>query len=164
MSVTHAERAGAKAAYRTGFLLRKAHQMAVAIWFRDIDGIPLTPPQHNILSTVSANPGRHQTELARLVGYDRATVGAVLAGLEERGLIKRLGSKTDRRLKTLSITPRGTQLLTATAPVLERINRHIVEPLEPHERDMFLALLEKIAFMQVDEAEANAGAADVITG
>jgi DNA-binding MarR family transcriptional regulator len=130
---------------RPGFLLRKAHQVAVAIFAEEVGSIALTPPQHNVLSAVHARPGSHQTEISRMVGYDRATVGAVLAGLEARELIKRDGSARDRRLKTLKLTRRGRQLLEASNAAMERINERIVAPLAPRERELFIALLAKIA-------------------
>ncbi|NYT69246.1 MarR family winged helix-turn-helix transcriptional regulator [Pusillimonas noertemannii] len=132
--------------HRPGFLLRKAHQVAVAIFSDEIGGLALTPPQHNVLSALTANPGSHQTEIGRIVGYDRATVGAVLGGLEARGLIERSDSKTDRRLKTLTITRKGKALLDASNKAMGEINQRILEPLAPHERPMFLALLARVAF------------------
>jgi DNA-binding MarR family transcriptional regulator len=132
--------------HRPGFLLRKAHQVAVAIFAEEVGRIALTPPQHNVLSAVQAHPGCHQTEISRVVGYDRATVGAVLAGLEARELIKRDGSAEDRRMKTLKITRRGKQLLNASTAAMDRINQRIVAPLAPHERELFIVLLAKIAF------------------
>jgi DNA-binding MarR family transcriptional regulator len=79
------------------------------------------------------------------VGYDRATMGAVLLGLEARGLIRRRGSAKDRRLKLLTITPRGEQLLKLAEPVAERINERVMEILAPEERETFVRLLAKIA-------------------
>ncbi len=130
---------------RPGFLLRKAHQVAVAIFAEEAGELALTPPQHNVLSVVSAYPGCSQSELARAVGYDRATVGAVLVGLEARDLIKRPGSATDRRIKTLTITRQGRQLLEAAAPATERINKRVVASLSPDEQAVFMRLLAKIA-------------------
>jgi DNA-binding MarR family transcriptional regulator len=132
--------------HRPGFLLRKAHQVAVAIFAEEIDRITLTPPQHNVLSAVNANPGCHQTEVSKMVGYDRATVGAVLAGLETRELIVRSGSAEDRRVKTLKLTRRGKRLLDTSTAAMDRINQRIVAPLAPHERELFTTLLAKIAF------------------
>jgi DNA-binding MarR family transcriptional regulator len=130
---------------RPGFLLRRAHQVAVAIFAEEVGKMALTPPQHNVLSAVHAHPGSHQTEVSRLVGYDRATVGAVLAGLEARELIRREGCVSDRRLKTLKLTRRGTRLLVDSNAAMERINQRIVAPLAPRERKLFIALLAKVA-------------------
>lgn len=117
----------------------------MAIFAEEVGPIALTPPQHNVLSAVHARPGSHQTEISRMVGYDRATVGAVLAGLEARALVRRDGSSEDRRLKTLKLTPRGKQLLQASNAAMERINERIVAPLAPRERELFIALLAKVA-------------------
>jgi DNA-binding MarR family transcriptional regulator len=119
--------------------------VAVAIFAEEVGPIALTPPQHNVLSAVNSRPGSHQTEVSRMVGYDRATVGAVLAGLEARELIRRDGSAQDRRLKTLRLTRRGRQLLSASNAAMERINERIVAPLAPRERELFITLLAKIA-------------------
>jgi MarR family transcriptional regulator, lower aerobic nicotinate degradation pathway regulator len=137
---------------RTGTLLRKAHQAAVAIFVREAKHLALTPPQHNVLTALAANHGCHQTELGRAVGYDRATVGAVLAGLETRKLIKRTLSATDRRSKTLTITPKGRKLLASAAPVLQRINDALVAPLDAAEREHFIALLTKVAYANRDRS------------
>lgn len=133
-------------ARRPGFLLRKAHQVAVAIFTDEIGKLALTPPQHNLLAAVRAHPGCHQTGLARMVGYDRATVGAMLAGLEARALIQRDGSLQDKRLKTLKLTRRGVRLLQSADAAIERISERIVAPLARDERPVFLGLLAKIAF------------------
>jgi len=72
-------------------------------------------------------------------------MGAVLVGPEARGLINRHGSAKDRRLKLLTITPRGKQLLELAEPVTERINQRVIEILAPEERETFVRLLAKIA-------------------
>ncbi|MGD9943203.1 MAG: MarR family winged helix-turn-helix transcriptional regulator [Burkholderiaceae bacterium] len=133
--------------HRPGFLLRKAHQVAVAIFSQEVGDLGLTPPQHNVLSALMANPGCHQTELGRIVGYDRATVGAVLSGLEARALVERKDSPRDRRLKTLTITRKGRHLLNQSNSAMEKINQRILEPLAAHERPLFVALLARIAFI-----------------
>jgi DNA-binding MarR family transcriptional regulator len=142
--------------HRPGFLLRKAHQVAVAIFAEEVGRDALTPPQHNVLAAIQANPGCHQTEVSRIVGYDRATVGAVLAGLETRALVRRDGSENDRRVKMLKLTSAGKRLLDASLAATERINQRIVEPLAPHERALFIELLAKIAFSRSIDPNATA--------
>jgi DNA-binding MarR family transcriptional regulator len=132
--------------HRPGFLLRKAHQVAVAIFFEEVGALALTPPQHNVLAAVQAHPGSHQTALSRIVGYDRATVGAVLAGLEARELIRREGAPGDRRLKTIRITRKGSGLLRASAAAMDRINDRIVACLPPADREEFIRMLATVAF------------------
>jgi DNA-binding MarR family transcriptional regulator len=141
--------------YRPGFLLRKAHQVAVAIFTEEIGKLALTPPQHNVLSALMANPECHQTEIGRIVGYDRATVGAVLATLEGRGLIERNGSESDRRIKKLTLTRKGQTLLNASNAAMDRINQRILDPLAVYERPLFVALLSRLAFPELAAQAPN---------
>jgi MarR family transcriptional regulator, lower aerobic nicotinate degradation pathway regulator len=138
---------------RPGFLLRKAHQVAVAIFAEEAGDLGLTPPQHNVLSAISSNVGLHQAGLSAIVGYDRATVGALLMGLEARKLIKRGHSSKDGRVRTLELTARGVSLLAAAASAMARINERIVAPLAPPDRKLFIALLTKIAFPAPGDAQ-----------
>jgi DNA-binding MarR family transcriptional regulator len=135
---------------RPGYLLRRAHQVAVAIFADEVGGVALTPPQHNALSAIAANPGLHQSGLSLVVGYDRATVGALLAGLEARKLIKRARSHDDKRVRTLHLTARGERLLRTVAASMARINERILAPLTPAERKTFVALLGKVVFSGPD--------------
>jgi DNA-binding MarR family transcriptional regulator len=131
---------------RPGFLLRKAHQVAVAVFADEVGGLGLTPPQHNALSAIASDPGLTQSALGAMVGYDRATVGALMAGMETKKLIVRRHSAEDKRVWTLHLTARGERLLRAVAANMERINERIVAPLKPAERKTFIRLLSRIAF------------------
>jgi MarR family transcriptional regulator, lower aerobic nicotinate degradation pathway regulator len=141
----------AELAGRPGFLLRKAHQVAVAIFAEEAGHLFLTPPQHNVLAAINQFPGCSQSDISRAVGYDRATIGAVVAGLEARELIERKASPLDRRLKALKLTEQGRKLLKATEPITRRINKRVVETLSPEERKLFVDLLSKVAFSRQEE-------------
>jgi DNA-binding MarR family transcriptional regulator len=138
---------------RPGFLLRKAHQVAVAIFAEEAGELGLTPPQHNVLSAIASQVGLHQAGLSAIVGYDRATVGAVLMGLETRKLIKRSRSSEDRRVRTLELTARGVRLLAAASGAMARINERIVAPLAPADRKLFIALLTQVAFPPLSQRD-----------
>lgn len=129
---------------RPGFLLRRAHQVAVGIFFDEAVDPSLTPPQHNVLFVISCCPGLAQSELSRLLGYDRATVGAVVAGLVTKKLIRREDSTEDLRVKTLTITRSGKLLLERAAPALKRTSERILAPLKPADREVFLNLLGQV--------------------
>jgi MarR family transcriptional regulator, lower aerobic nicotinate degradation pathway regulator len=130
---------------RPGFLLRKAHQVAVAIFMEEAGHLALTPPQHNVLTAVRCCPGWSQADIGRVVGYDRATVGAVLAGLEARGLVRRAAGPGNR--KTVSLTPDGRTLLSTAQKVTERINERVVAGLSEAQRRQLVKLLTRIAGM-----------------
>lgn len=126
---------------RPGFLLRRAHQIAVGIFVRECALYALTPPQHSTLIVLERCPGLDQAALARAIGFDRATIGQVVEGLKVRGLLKRQKSQSDRRRKTLVLTPRGRALIRRSAAAIQRTSERLLAPLRPSQRKHFVELL-----------------------
>ena len=130
---------------RPGFLLRRAHQIAVGIFVEECAAHKLTPPQHSTLIVIGHCPGIDQAALARAIGFDRATIGHVVEGLEARGLLRRQNSRADKRRKTLVLTPRGRALMRRAASAIERTSERLLAPLDPNDRGMFVELLLQLA-------------------
>jgi MarR family transcriptional regulator, lower aerobic nicotinate degradation pathway regulator len=126
---------------RPGFLLRRAQQIAVGIFVEECAAFELTPPQHSTLIVIDHCPGLDQAALARAIGFDRATTGQVVEGLEARGLLKRENSSTDRRRKRLALTPQGRALMKRAAIAIERTSERLLAPLRPDQRKHFVKLL-----------------------
>ena len=126
---------------RPGFLFRRAHQIADGIFVEECSELGLTPPQHSVLIAVARYPGISQAEVARLLGFDRATVGQVVRGLATRSLLRRLGSPKDKRNKTIELTQQGERLLRRASAGMARISRRLMAPLRPPERKLLLDLL-----------------------
>lgn len=130
---------------RPGFLLRRAHQIAVGIFVEECAAYRLTPPQHSTLIVIGHCPGIDQAALARAIGFDRATIGHVVEGLQARGLLKRQNSRADKRRKTLVLTPQGRALMRRAAPAIERTSERLLAPLNASERRMFVGFLLQLA-------------------
>ena len=126
---------------RPGFLLRRAHQIAVGIFVEECAAYGLTPPQHSTLIVIDRCPGLDQAALARAIGFDRATTGQVVEGLESRGLLKRENSRTDKRRKMLVLTPQGRALMKRAASAIQRTSIRLLAPLRPSQRKTFVELL-----------------------
>lgn len=126
---------------RPGFLLRRAHQIAVGIFVEECAAYGLTPPQHSTLIVIDHHSGLDQAALARAIGFDRATTGQVVEGLEARRLLKRQNSRTDRRRKTLMLTPQGRALMKRAAVAIQRTSERLLQPLRPRQRRHFVELL-----------------------
>ena len=131
-------------ASRPGFLIRRLHQIHLALFLEECAGFDVTPVQYSIMSAVLAHPhleqARSYLEQARLgeiVGVDRATVANVLARLEGRGLIRRIASPTDKRLKLIHLTAAGQTLLGHMDAPARRAHERTLEALAKPERDAF---------------------------
>jgi DNA-binding MarR family transcriptional regulator len=129
---------------RPGFLLRRAHQIAVGIFAQECAAYGLTPPQHSTLIVIDRCPGLDQAALARAIGFDRATVGQVLEGMERRGLLKRQSAPGDRRRRSLVLTQQGRALMKRAAPAIQRTSQRLLAPLRASQRRHFVRLLQQL--------------------
>lgn len=127
-----------------GHLIRRAHQLAVAVFMEETAEFGVTPVQFAILNALIEDPGEDQVTLAGKVAFDAATFGSVIHRLEARGWVRRKPDAQDRRRKLLWITPDGERAAIAMKRAVAKAQGRIVGPLEARERDQLLALLEKL--------------------
>ncbi len=129
---------------RPGFLIRRLHQIHLALFAEECAPFGVTPVQFSIMTVAKAQPGLDQAALAQEVGVDRTTLANVLARLEGRGLVSRCGSPPDRRVKRVSLTRQGTTLLTRMAGAAERAHDRTIAALPPADREAFLESLRNL--------------------
>lgn len=127
-----------------GFLIRRLHQIHLALFAEECAGFDITPVQFSIMTVVSQNPGLDQTALAQEIGVDRATLANVLGRLETRGIVRRTKSKSNHRLKCVYVTAAGAKMLEAIRPAALRAHERTVGPLAAEERAAFEAALRRL--------------------
>jgi MarR family transcriptional regulator, lower aerobic nicotinate degradation pathway regulator len=126
-----------------GHLVRRLHQIAVSIFLEQARGFRITPVQYSALSAIRAFPGIDQRSLARVIAFDRSTIGSVVERLERRGLITRDTDRADRRYKALDVTPRGAQLLRDMEPRAQAVGEKLLAPLSERDRKTFMRVVAK---------------------
>jgi MarR family transcriptional regulator, lower aerobic nicotinate degradation pathway regulator len=126
-------------ARRPGYLIRRLHQIHLALFAEECGAFGVTPVQYSIMTVVARQPALDQGHLAEEVGVDRATLADVLARLEARGLVSRRRPGADRRMKLVSITAAGRQLLVRMDPHARRAHERTVAALPPEARAEFVA-------------------------
>lgn len=128
-----------------GHLIRRLHQIAVSAFTTQLEavGSDLTPVQYAALHTLARNPGVDQATLAGMIAYDKVTIGGVLSRLEARGLVERRVSATDRRSRTLQITPQGEQMLEQISGPVMKAQGDMLRGLSQAETEIFMRLLRK---------------------
>lgn len=130
---------------RPGFMIRRAHQIAVAIFLEETRESRVTPTQYGVLVILARRPGIDQNTLARLLGLDRSTTGLVVRRLAERGLITRATGTGDLRRRELELTRAGAALLRRLSADARRAQQRLLSPLPARERERFLGLLARLA-------------------
>ena len=126
---------------RPGFLVRRLHQIYVAIYFQNCERFGTTPVQSSVMQVLLAQPGMDQIALAQAIGIDRTTASSVLTRLEARGIVRREADPADRRNKRAFLTPAGQTMLRDMQASIEAAHRELVKPLAPAEREHFLEQL-----------------------
>ncbi len=127
-----------------GHLVRRAHQLAVAIFMEETGDFDVTPVQFAILNALIDDPGEDQVTLAGRVAFDAATSGSVIGRLEAKGWVRREADPTDKRRKLLWVTPEGEQVALRMKRAVARAQARIVAPLDAAERTQFVQLLGKL--------------------
>jgi DNA-binding MarR family transcriptional regulator len=127
-----------------GHHIRRLQQIAVAIFLQETEKHGVTPVQYAALHQVSIAPGIDQRTLARSIGLDTSTVAGVIDRLEARGLMQRSASPEDRRVRLLSLTRGGQDLLKAIEPDMLKAQERILAPLPAKERSEFMRMLRTL--------------------
>lgn len=139
---------------RPGFLIRRVNQIAAAVHFEACGPWGLTQAQHGALLIAHCCPGIDQTGIGQALGFDRATTGQVLRGLEARGLVGRAVSGKDGRRRSIAPTREGEDVLREAGPSLERAQQDLLAPLSAPERKQLATLLARLcnAFNETSRA------------
>jgi DNA-binding MarR family transcriptional regulator len=120
---------------------------AVDLHSRDlVESHGLTGPQALILKALHQGPIT-VSDLAARISLSLGTVTDILNRLEQRGLIKRVRDKEDRRRVRVGATKAGLAVLKSSPPLLqERFVRRFAK-LQDWEQTMLLAALQRVATM-----------------
>jgi len=127
---------------KPGHLIRRAQQIANAIFSEECGRFDVTTVQYAVLLILDERPSADLVTLAGRVGTDRSTMGAVAVRLVDRGLVTSAPGQTDRRTKVLSITEAGRVLVREMTAAVARVQERILAPLPEEQRPQFLAMLK----------------------
>jgi DNA-binding MarR family transcriptional regulator len=136
-----------------GHLIRRLHQISTQVFTQRVReaGFDLTPVQFAALDALAHKPGIDQAGLAYSIAKDRATIGAVVDRLAQKGLITRAENARDRRARILELTESGRQTLAALTPVVEQVQSEILSGLGTAEYRQFVDLAAKAVANTAEE-------------
>ena len=127
-----------------GHLIRRAHQISVAVFNEHLSAADVTPVQFAILNALLDTPGVDQITLAKHVAFDPATSGSVIGRLESKGWVVRRADEVDRRRKLLVLTPEGLDALAGMRSAVAAVQSAILLPLTAPEQAQFMHLLSRL--------------------
>ena len=127
-----------------GFRIRRIQNHLSRAFSERIADKEVRPGLFSALALIAANPGLSQTTLAREIGFDKATVVALLDALEKLQWAERRRSPDDRRRHSLYITPKGEKALANLCDIAEANEAAIHAVLSDAEQKQLFALLDKL--------------------
>ncbi len=128
-----------------GYLLRRAHQRASAIFQEQIGDPNVTPTQFSSLVKLHEDGEVSQNQLGRLVGMDKATTQGVIRRLKARNLVSARADPGDARRTLLRLTGEGDRLVQRLMTAGPRVTTETLKPLNPDEQRQLVTLLARIA-------------------
>ncbi len=128
-----------------GFHLRCAQLAAFKHFAHAVGAVEgITPGLYGMLQAIDNNPGLSQSALAVAMDVDRSSIVKVVDRLEEKGLIVRDASPTDRRRYRLHMTATGTQTLQRIQDAVMRQDRAFSARLGEAERASLIEFLKRL--------------------
>jgi DNA-binding MarR family transcriptional regulator len=127
------------------FLIRRAHQIATAVFTDTCADLDLTPSQYSALFALRERARIGQNELGRLIALDRSTTSLVVKLLRERGLVEASADACDRRKSFLDLTNDGRLLLAKAEQRNSRSSQELLSVFDKKQASAFLELLDKLA-------------------
>jgi len=130
--------------HQIGYMLRRAHQRATALFQANIGDPGTTPTQFTSMVKLGEHGELSQNLLGRLVGLDKATTQGVVRRLRDRALIAARPDPTDARRTLLRLTPEGEQMLARLVANGPRVTAETLKPLNAEEQRTLLGLLARL--------------------
>ena len=107
----------------------------------------LTGPQILLVRQIVQRGETHAAELAQEVSLSHATVTDILTRLEQRALIQRSRSESDRRRIVITPTATARELISLSPPLLQEQFASRLGELQEWELTQILSVLQRVALM-----------------
>lgn len=129
---------------RPGHLIRRLHQIHVAMFLEECGDHNLTPVQFGVLTVLEDGKMRDQVTIAQMIGVDRNTAADVIRRLAKRGLLTRPDNPKDKRTKLAKITRSGKQMVEVVKPGMIAAQIRLISTLSKDEYAQFMHLANKL--------------------
>lgn len=104
----------------------------------------VTPEMWLVLSRLYARDGQYQTQIADSTFRDRPNTSRILAGLEERGFVRKERDGDDLRRVRVHLTEAGVEFVRDVAPMAARTRDGLYEGLDDDELRTLRKVLRRI--------------------
>jgi DNA-binding MarR family transcriptional regulator len=143
---------------RPGFLIRRLHQIHVALFQKNCAAFEITPLQYSLLSALAKRGTADQTTLAADVALDRTTTTGALKRLQLRRFVERAIDRRDRRAQICRLTKTGKALLREIEGSARAAHLETVADLNKADQKRFIAMMQRIVTARSKKEETTGAA------
>jgi MarR family transcriptional regulator, lower aerobic nicotinate degradation pathway regulator len=129
---------------RPGYLIRRLHQIHVALFQERCAAFDVTPLQYSLLTALAKRGNADQTTLAADIALDRTTTTGALKRLQSRRFVDRAVARHDRRSQTCRLTKAGAALLRKIEKSARAAHLETVADLSKADQKRFIAMMQRI--------------------
>lgn len=121
-------------------------------------GLPITRQQARALLLIARHEGLSQAAIATMLDIEPIALVRLLDRLHEEGLVERRAHATDRRVRTLWLTPLAWEVVDRILAINAEVREEACAGLSPSAREALMAALGhmKTNLLSVDETETAA--------
>ena len=118
-------------------------------------GLPITRRQAAVVLYIARNEGVSQTEVATWLDLEPIALVRMLDKLNDEGLVERRAHPTDRRVRTLWLTPAARPMVTQILAINKTIREEAFAGMAAHARETVIDILDGIKGNLVLREEAD---------
>ena len=126
---------------RLGFLMHDVSRLRRSVFDEFMKPVAMTRSQWWILAHLSRHDGMIQSDLANVLDIGKAALGGLIDRLESSKFIERRPDDTDRRVKRIYLTSKGTQMITEMRTRSHGMSERILEGLDTASRHALVDML-----------------------
>lgn len=129
---------------RLGFLMHDVSRMRRIVFDQFMLPLGVTRSQWWVLAYLSRHDGMIQSDLASVLELGKAALGGLIDRLEMSGFIERTSDASDRRVKRILLTSKGTQIIQRMSELSHEMSERILDGLGEQERYQLAVLLTNV--------------------
>ncbi len=141
-------------------LARRFHQMCMGMQADALSTAGLNSLQYGVLAALNrqdGEPGIDQNGLAATLGVERSHASLLVEDMARMALVERRVNGADRRARLLFLTSKAEKLYVRLRPGIRAANARVLEPLPPHERELFIDMMLRMIGANGAHARPGAG-------
>jgi DNA-binding MarR family transcriptional regulator len=133
-----------------GYHVVRAQLTTREIFFQTVgQPLDLRPVEYSLLMLIHANPPLTPKQLAQALALSSPNLTILLDKMQQRGLIDRVRSPTDKRSQHILLSEAGQQLTAKALELTSGMDKALEPALTPAERAILMELLKKVAAHRV---------------